>query len=32
MIDLSPMIAFFAFYLLEIFIGGLASSFMPMLG
>jgi YggT family protein len=32
MIDLSPMVAFFAFYLLEIFIGGLASSFMPMLG
>lgn len=32
MLDLSPMVAFFAFYLLEIFIGGLASSFMPMLG
>ncbi|MBP2279480.1 YggT family protein [Psychrobacter sp. PL15] len=32
MLDLSPMVAFFAFYLLEIFIGGLASNFMPMLG
>ena len=32
MLDLSPMIAFFAFYLIEIFIGGLAQSFMPMLG
>ena len=32
MLDLSPMIAFFAFYLLEIFIGGIASNFMPMLG
>lgn len=32
MLDLSPMVAFFAFYLLEILIKGLASSFMPMLG
>lgn len=32
MLDLSPMVAFFVFYLLEIFIGGLAANFMPMLG
>ncbi|WP_201526314.1 MULTISPECIES: YggT family protein [Psychrobacter] len=32
MLDLSPMVAFFAFYLLEILISGLASSLMPMLG
>ena len=32
MLDLSPMVAFFAFYLLEIFISGLAASFLPMLG
>ncbi len=32
MLDLSPMVAFIAFLLLEMFIGGLASSFMPMLG
>ncbi|WP_240365771.1 YggT family protein [Psychrobacter sp. KH172YL61] len=32
MLDLSPMIAFFVFYLLEIFIGGLSANFMPMLG
>lgn len=32
MLDLSPMVAFFAFILLEMFIGGLAASFMPMLG
>ncbi len=32
MLDLSPMVAFFAFYLLEIFISGLAANFMPMLG
>ena len=32
MLDLSPMVAFFAFYLLEIFIGGLTANFMPMLG
>ncbi|MGP9599129.1 YggT family protein [Psychrobacter sp. AOP42-A1-21] len=32
MFDLSPMIAFVAFILLEMFIGGLAASFLPMLG
>ncbi|WP_435979716.1 YggT family protein [Psychrobacter sp. DM4] len=32
MLDLSPIVAFLAFYLLEIFIGGFAASFMPMLG
>jgi len=32
MLDLSPMVAFFAFYLLEIMISALASNFMPMLG
>ena len=32
MFDLSPMVAFFAFYLLEFFISGLAASFLPMLG
>ena len=32
MLDLSPMVAFLAFYLLEIFIGGLAASVLPTLG
>ena len=32
MLDLSPMVAFFAFYLLEIFIGGLTASVLPTLG
>ena len=32
MLDLSPMIAFFAFYLIELFVGKLAGSLMPMLG
>ena len=32
MIDLSPMVAFFVFILLEMFIGGLAASWLPMLG
>ena len=32
MLDLSPMVAFLAFYLLEIFIDGLAASVLPTLG
>ncbi|WP_201587673.1 YggT family protein [Psychrobacter jeotgali] len=32
MLDLSPMVAFFAFYLIEMIIGAVAQSFMPMLG
>ena len=32
MIDLSPMVAFFVFYLLEMLIGGIAGNMMPMLG
>jgi YggT family protein len=32
MLDLSPMVAFFAFYLIELFVGKLAASVMPMLG
>lgn len=32
MLDLSPIVAFFAFYLIEIMVGAIASSLMPMLG
>lgn len=32
MLDLSPMIAFFAFYLIERGVGALAANIMPMLG
>jgi len=32
MIDLSPMVAFFVFYLLEMIIGSIAGNMMPMLG
>lgn len=32
MIDLSPMIAFFALYLIEIFVTGIAANLLPMLG
>ena len=32
MLDLSPMVAFFAFYLIELFVGKLAVNIMPMLG
>lgn len=32
MLDLSPLVAFFAFYLIEIIVGAVASSLMPMLG
>ena len=32
MLDLSPIAAFFAFYLIEIMVGAVANSLMPMLG
>ena len=32
MLDLSPIIAFFAIYLMEIMVGAIAASLMPMLG
>lgn len=32
MLDLSPIAAFFAFYLVELMVGAIANSLMPMLG